>query len=276
MSEMVNPIQSGDEIDIGAAIQGLIEDNLRALNTAWLGEIARIDGNFVSVKQVVRASRDEPFNIVNNLLIAFPYSKTWQMQYKLSVGDIGLCIVCGRDLDLFKQNGKAVLANTPRVKVLQDSVFIPLSLYNTLPNSSVDFTLKGASGDEFTFNNGNLDIISTAKINAKTPEFVVDADSSVDIKTQTATIDAQTTTIKGSAMTCETTSATITAPTITLSGAISMSAGGGGVSLLSLLQNLATELEAVVSGKDSRGDIVCPSQIGKFSAWSAKLGGLLK
>lgn len=114
--------QSGDSLDMGAAVQALIRANLRALNTAWLGEITKIDKNLVSVKQVIRAHRDEPFVVANSLMIGFPHSQIWRVQWKLKVGDIGLCVVCGRDLDLYKANGKSAIANTPRVKALQDSI----------------------------------------------------------------------------------------------------------------------------------------------------------
>lgn len=152
MAEIKSVVTPSDELDLGSIIQKLIIENLKSLNTAWLGEITKIDKNFVSVKQVIKSADDEPINIVNKLLVAFPYSQAWQIQFKLKVGDIGLCIVNNKDLDLYKSNGKASLANTTRFKALQDSIFIPLSLFKTLENENTNFTLKSLDkGSEFTF-----------------------------------------------------------------------------------------------------------------------------
>ena len=152
MDEIKSIVTPSDELDLGSIIQKLIIENLKNLNTAWLGEITKIEKNFVSVKQVIKSADDEPLSIVNKLLVAFPYSQAWQIQFKLKVGDIGLCIVNNKDLDLYKSNGKACLANTTRFKALQDSIFIPLSLFKTLENENTNFTLKSLDkGSEFTF-----------------------------------------------------------------------------------------------------------------------------
>lgn len=152
MAEIKSIVTPSDELDLGSIIQKLIIENLKSLNTAWLGEITKIEKNFVSVKQVIKSADDEPLNIVNRLLVAFPYSQAWQIQFKLKVGDIGLCIANNKDLDLYKTNGKACLTNTTRFKALQDSIFIPLSLFKTLENENTNFTLKSLEkGSEFTF-----------------------------------------------------------------------------------------------------------------------------
>lgn len=281
--------QSGDALDMGAAVQVLIRANLRALNTAWLGEITKIDKNLVSVKQVIRAHRDEPFVVANNLMIGFPHSQIWRVQWKLKVGDIGLCVVCGRDLDLYKANGKSAIANTPRVKALQDSIFIPLSLYQSAQNDDTDFTIADTEGNEITFKDGALKVNANTSYALTSPKISEDCDNFA----LTASVDA-----KISAPKCDVeaqTAATITAPQIGLNGNISMGGGAGGgagggskmsvkdgkismsndsTSLITLLQELGTLLETMASGQTSGRHTTAPNSIGSFSTWAAKCAGL--
>ena len=46
---------SAEQGDLGLAIQNLIIDNLKALNTCFLAEIVAIKENKVSVRQVVKS-----------------------------------------------------------------------------------------------------------------------------------------------------------------------------------------------------------------------------
>ena len=156
-----NVIQSGEDGDLGIAIQGLIDDNIKALGTSWLAEITSIKENKVSVKQVIRSADEEQELIVNDCLVLFPFSQLWQTQFKLKVGDIGICLVLNKDITLYKANGKAVLANTKRFKNINDSIFIPASLFKSLNNDDVNFLIQSDNGNEISFDNdSNFKLVS--------------------------------------------------------------------------------------------------------------------
>lgn len=140
--EYQNLIKSGENNDLGLAIQNLINDNLKFINTAFLCKIITINGNKVSIKPILRQNANEKVLIINNCLIAFPYSQIWQTQFKLKVGDIGLAIVIQDDISSYKQTGNDGLNNTRRFKDINDSIFLPLSLYTSLKNENVNYKLE--------------------------------------------------------------------------------------------------------------------------------------
>ena len=196
---------SADENDLGLAIQNLIQENIKALNTCFLAKIVAINGNKVSISQVIK-SENESEVIVNDCLVAFPFSSVWQIQYALKTGDIGIALVINKDISGYKQGGAECVAITSRYKDLNDSIFIPLSLFKTLPNDSVDFTIKGES-DELTFKKGELLIQCAKKADFK-------AQNEFKLESQQSTIESPAIMLNGN---------------VTIGGNLAMgSASGGG------------------------------------------------
>lgn len=200
------PIDTSNEADdLGLAIQHLIQENLKIFNTCFLAKIVAINGNKVSVCQVIK-SENESDIVINDCLIAFPFSAVWQIQYALKNGDIGICLVLNKDISGYKQSGSGGIAPTSRYKNLNDSVFIPLSLFKTLPNDSVDFTIKGES-DEITFNKSELLIKCAKKAEFK-------AQNEFKLESQQSTIESPAIMLNGN---------------VTIGGNLAMgSASGGG------------------------------------------------
>lgn len=140
-----NLIKAGENSDLGLAIQNLINDNLRYIKTAYLAKIISIENNKVSIKPLLRQSYNEEVLIVNNCLLAFPYSQLWQTQFKIKVGDIGVALVIENDISTYKQSGGEGLTATKRFKDLNDSIFIPFSLYTSLNNDNVNYKIENLS-----------------------------------------------------------------------------------------------------------------------------------
>lgn len=197
---------SAEQGDLGLAIQMLIQRNLQNFNTCFLAQIVGINGNKVSVTQMIKSNGAEADLIVNDCLIAYPFSNVWQVQFALKNGDIGICIVLNKDISAYKQSGERCNAPTNRYKDINDSVFIPLSLFKTLPNDSVDFTIKGES-DELTFNKGELLIQCAKKADFK-------AQNEFKLESQQSTIESPVIMLNGN---------------VTIGGNLAMgSASGGG------------------------------------------------
>ena len=75
MREYQNLIKSGQSADLGTAIQNLINDNLRNIQTAFLCEIVAIENNKIDIRPILRKSSDEKVLTINNCLIGFNYSQ---------------------------------------------------------------------------------------------------------------------------------------------------------------------------------------------------------
>lgn len=151
-----NFIKFGTNNDTALAIQELITQNINNINTAFLAKITAINGNKLSVKPIARKSQTAQNAIINNVLIAQPKSGIWEISFKLSVGDIGLCIVCDSDISLYKQSGSNdFLVNSNRKFNLNDCVFLPLSLYS---QKNADFKISDNQGNVIGFSNGTLTI----------------------------------------------------------------------------------------------------------------------
>ena len=99
---------------------------------------------------------------MNNVLVAQPKSGKWRIQFDLKVGDIGLCVVNDSDLSIYKQDGNNdFLVSTDRNHDLNDSIFLPLSLYTQDGTSGLNFIISDSENQNFIkFNNGNLNIQS--------------------------------------------------------------------------------------------------------------------
>lgn len=163
--EYQNLIKSGENNDLGLAIQNLINDNLRFIRTTYLAKIVSINENKVSIKPILRQKANEQILIINNCMIAFPYSQLWQTQFKLKVGDIGVAIVIENDISSYKQSGNEGLNNTKRFKDVNDSIFMPLSLYTTLNNSEVNYKIENNNKScKMEFNNDEIGIFKAKLI----------------------------------------------------------------------------------------------------------------
>lgn len=144
-SEYQSLVKTTESRDLGTCIQNLINDNIQALQTAFLAKITKINQNKICFEKIIKSNEKEAKIVVNNCLIGFPYSQEWQVQYKLKVGDIGLCITLERDISDYKQSGAGGISPTKRFKDINDSIFIPFSLYRTLNNADINFVIENAS-----------------------------------------------------------------------------------------------------------------------------------
>lgn len=163
--EYQNIIKSGENNDLGLAIQNLINDNLRFIRTTYLAKIVSINENKVSIKPILRQKANEQVLIINNCMIAFSYSQIWQTQFKLKVGDIGVAIVIENDISSYKQSGNEGLNNTKRFKDVNDSIFIPFSLYTTLNNNEVNYKIENNNKScKIEFNNDEIGIFKAKLI----------------------------------------------------------------------------------------------------------------
>ena len=302
MREYQNLIKSGQSADLGTAIQNLINDNLRNIQTAFLCEIVAIENNKIDIRPILRKSSDEKILTINNCLIGFNYSQNWSIQHKLKVGDIGLALVIQNDISTYKEKGQGGINATRRFKDANDAIYIPLSLYNSFSNDDINYQIKDLSDkclfeftNEFDNNLKAINITSTAEknttinsgenltistqgknsINSEQDTEIIskanlkaEAQSNADIDAQNITINAKTNaTIKGG-------------QSVIIKGGI-LNISSDGSSLKSELKKLADLLESLASGMtgvDGHGHAsqTAPSSIGKFKSWANGLSSLLE
>lgn len=302
MREYQNLIKSGQSADLGTAIQNLINDNLRNIQTAFLCEIVAIEKNKIDIKPILRKSSDEKILTINNCLIGFNYSQNWSIQHKLKIGDIGLALVIQNDISSYKEKGQGGINATRRFKDANDAIYIPLSLYNSFSNDDINYQIKDLSDkclfeftNEFDNNLKAINITSTAEknttinsgenltintqgknsINSEQDTEIIskanikaEAQSNADISAQNITINAKAkATIKGG-------------QSVIIKGGI-LNISSDGSSLKSELKKLADLLESLASGMtgvDGHGHAsqTAPSSIGKFKSWANGLSSLLE
>ena len=302
MREYQNLIKSGQSADLGTAIQNLINDNLRNIQTAFLCEIVAIENNKIDIRPILRKSADEKILTINNCLIGFNYSQNWSIQHKLKIGDIGIALVIQNDISSYKEQGKGGINATRRFKDANDAIYIPLSLYNSFSNDDINYQIKDLSDkclfeftNEFDNNLKAINIASTAEKNTtinsgenltintqgknsinseqdteiiSKANFKAEAQSNADINAQNITINAKTNaTIKGE-------------QSVIIKGGI-LNISSDGSSLKSELKKLADLLESLASGMtgvDGHGHAsqTAPSSIGKFKSWANGLSSLLE
>ena len=302
MREYQNLIKSGQSADLGTAIQNLINDNLRNIQTAFLCEIVAIENNKIDIRPILRKSSDEKILTINNCLIGFNYSQNWSIQHKLKIGDIGLALVIQNDISSYKEKGKGGINATRRFKDANDAIYIPLSLYNSFSNDDINYQIKDLSDkclfeftNEFDNNLKAINITSTAEkntsinsgenltintqgknsINSEQDTEIIskanikaEAQSNADINAQNITINAKTNaTIKGG-------------QSVIIKGGI-LNISSDGSSLKGELSKLADLLESLASGMtgvDGHGHAsqTAPSSIGKFKSWANGLSSLLE
>lgn len=285
IEEYENIVKSGEDSDLGAVIQNLIDDNLRFIHTSYLATITSINDNKVSIKPVLRKSTSEEVLILNNCLIAYPYSSIWRTQFKVSVGDIGIALVIENDISSYKQNGTEGVNPTKRFKDFNDSIFIPLSLYKTETIANINYKIVNNDGTcnfEFTNENDSLllanNITSQSKGNA-----ISKLDSEGNLTLQSGGNSNLSLSSDGNAILQSSGGANVT---LDSEGNASLQGNkvvvkGGGVTLMSLLNELASELETLASGTTGPGysgvqAVTSPSSIGKFSSWASKLSSVFK
>ena len=302
MKEYQNLIKSGQSADLGTAIQNLINDNLRNIQTAFLCEIVAIENNKIDIRPILRKSSDEKILTINNCLIGFNYSQNWSIQHKLKIGDIGIALVIQNDISSYKEKGQGGINATRRFKDANDAIYIPLSLYNSFSNDDINYQIKDLSDkclfeftNEFDNNLKAINITSTAEknttinssenltintqgknsINSEQDTEIIskanikaEAQSNADINAQNITINAKTNaTIKGG-------------QSVIIKGGI-LNISSDGSSLKSELKKLADLLESLASGMtglDGHGHAsqTAPSSIGKFKSWANGLSNLLE
>lgn len=285
VEEYENIVKSGEDSDLGTVIQNLIDDNLRFIHTSYLATITSINDNKVSIKPVLRKSTSEEVLMLNNCLIAYPYSNIWRTQFKVSVGDIGIALVIENDISSYKQNGSEGVNATKRFKDFNDSIFIPLSLYKTETITNINYKIVNSDGTcnfEFTNENDNLllanNITSQSKGNA-----ISKLDSEGNLTLQSGGNANLSLNSEGNANLQSSGGASVTLDSegnASLQGSKVTVKGGGGT-LMSLLNELASELETLASGTTGPGysgvqAVTAPSSIGKFSSWASKLNSVFK
>lgn len=157
-----NILTQGIKGNDGLAIQRLIEQNLKNARFCFLAKITALNGNKISCVDISKRNEKDKNPILNNVLVAQPKSGKWRIQFDLKVGDIGLCVVNDSDLSIYKQGGNNdFLVSTDRSHDLNDSIFLPLSLYTQQGIDNLNFIISDENNANFIkFNNGNLDIQS--------------------------------------------------------------------------------------------------------------------
>ena len=125
------PIKIGTNLDLGTAIDVLIKKNIKSINTCFLAQVKKVNDNKVSVVDLTKPNKEANNPIIHNCLVAQPFSNDFSLSFKIKENDIGICIVCKQDITNFKESGGESVANTQRVFSISDSIFIPLSLFNS-------------------------------------------------------------------------------------------------------------------------------------------------
>lgn len=256
--------------DLGLAINTLISKRLSELNTCFVAKIVAINGNKVSICKAIKDIATESDIIINDCLIAFPYSQVWQVQYALKIGDYGIALTMRNDISGYKQSGNDCVAPTQRYKDLNDSIFIPLSLFKTLANDSVDFTIKGES-DEITFNKGELLIKAQNKAE-------INAQSEFKVQSNQSTIESPAIMLNGNT----TIGGNLTMGSASGGGAGGISSGGEPLSagndsgtLGDAFQAIWDALDLIASGMKGSGTTPTAYNSGK-SALQEKIKGIVK
>lgn len=129
--------------DDAYAIYNLIEKYVKyKVNTSFLAEVIHVVKNKVNIKAIISEEENEDNPIINNVLIGYPFTSNYSIQIPIEKGDIGLAIICKNDITTYKSKGKPAVANTNRKFDINDSIFIPLSLFNTKENEDKEFTIS--------------------------------------------------------------------------------------------------------------------------------------
>lgn len=124
---MLNPIvKIGEGQDLGEAIQKLIEDNFARLNKCYLAKVESVDDSKVDVSFLVGETR----LIIPSLLVGLP-SAGIKIASILKAGDVGVCLTSDYDISSYAQSGSGGKPLTSRTHSIIDSIFLPLSLFDS-------------------------------------------------------------------------------------------------------------------------------------------------
>lgn len=186
-----NQITQGNQ-NIGEAVQSLIQSNLSRLNTSFLALVKEVDteSNRVTIEPIAKKEGEEDFTIPD-VLVGYPSCKDMKVSLKLQEGDCGIAIVSDRDITRYKEEKIAGVAPSNRTHFLGDSVFIPLSLVDSvLEKSSTEFaeyTLK--SSETFSVISGKMmEFQSDDEIKITSTKDLSLVGSKVEIKGQGGTL----------------------------------------------------------------------------------------
>ena len=174
-------IKTQDDSDIGKAIQMLIQDNIKSVNTSFIAEIVSINGNKVSIKKKIKDKPTDKDTIYNNCMVGFLETGLWQQQAKLKVGIDGIAFVMQDDVSNYKSTGKGGVNPSGRILDKNDSVFIPLSLFETLPNDDINYIIKSLDGIcKLEFDNDNVGTLEAKDIVIKSKSGLAQIDLKED------------------------------------------------------------------------------------------------
>lgn len=163
---MVKTINKPAENDVGVLIQALIQDNIDRLQICYIAKVLEVKGNKVNVIPMIGNSKIE----IPSLMVAIPYSSNFNQSMKINKGDIGLCVVCNNDISTYSNSGSGGIPISNRTHDLIDSVFIPLSLYesdissNSI-TSNIDYSIESKEnltlkGNKISLKNDNESVKS--------------------------------------------------------------------------------------------------------------------
>lgn len=177
---IIKPYQN----DLGSAINELIKQNIKNIDTIFLARVENIseDKKKADIIDIIKSDSNVTNPIIPNVLIAQPYSQAWKFQFKIEKGDIGLAFVCKKDISTYKNNGASnSIANTARNFDVIDSIFMPLSLYLQSDNENIGFLIESKDGkNKIEFDkDGNLSIISGSPITIGTTKTLLDCFSTL-------------------------------------------------------------------------------------------------
>lgn len=131
--------------DLTDYIFTIIRNEIRAINTTFPAIVTHVNENKVNIQSLCKLTDDDEPAIINNVMIAQPYTQSSKVHFKVDVGDIGLAFVCQNDISTVKYNSTASVVNTKRTHDINDAVFMPCSLYNQLLMDTDEFKIEGDS-----------------------------------------------------------------------------------------------------------------------------------
>lgn len=190
MDSFKNPIGATDNQSLGVAIQKLIEDNVKRINTSFLARIESINGGgLVDVVDIINQRDDIDNAVIPNAIYGVPSSSLWQVSHNAKVGDIGLAIVIKSDINIYKSNKKGGKPTTKRLFNENDCIFIPLTLLNY--PSTDDYSIK-SSDNKIKINLTNDSInLTTEKSNIELKDKINLTSDSVDIISNNGDIEVK-------------------------------------------------------------------------------------
>lgn len=136
-----------DLLTIPNLINKLIENQINQIHTCFIAKIVSIseDKTKVSVincNKYVFGDEVQNSSIINDCLVAIPYTNTLNIFLPLEVADFGICVVCESDINSFKETGDISIPASKRKFNINDSIFIPLSLKNSKIDNEFKISYK--------------------------------------------------------------------------------------------------------------------------------------